>query len=126
MKFPSTSDDIITIHDDQWVAHECYITILRPKDLVLAANNIERKPGASITLTGEDLDRRIGFDSRFEPVKETRALELSPRKALKLGASLSHNDQALVEETLKGNADLIAWSATILPGVASQVAIHKL
>jgi len=30
MKFPFPSGDILTIHDDQRQAHECYIATLRP------------------------------------------------------------------------------------------------
>jgi len=96
MKFSSASGDIITIHNDQQLAHEYYIASLRPKEPTLTANNIERQSGASITLTRKDLDRRRGCDSRIELVEETNALEMSLGKALKLGVEMSSNDQALV------------------------------
>jgi len=79
MKFPSSSGDIITIHGNQRLARECYITILRPQLPILQIHNIERQPGSGLTLFGEDLDLKIRCDSRIKPVKDTKALELSPR-----------------------------------------------
>ena len=117
MKFLSASGDIITIHGDQWPARECYIASLRLKKSVLIANNIEQQPGAGPTLIGEDLDPRIGCDLRIELVEKTKTLELSTGKTLKLGASLSHNDQDLIKTTLKSNANLFAWSMADLSRV---------
>jgi len=39
VKFLSTSKDIITIHEDQRLARECYIAGLRPKEPVLTNSN---------------------------------------------------------------------------------------
>jgi len=126
MQFPSSSGDIITIHGDQRLARECYIASLRPKELVLTTNNIEREPRVGLTLIGEDLDPRIGCDSHIEPVEDTKSLELSLRRNLKLGVGLSHNDQDLIEATLKSNKDLFAWSATNLLSVDPQITVYKL
>jgi len=126
MKFSSASNDIITICDDQWLAHECYIASLRSEEPILTGNRIEQQSRASLTLNGEDRDPRIGCDSRIKPVEETKTLELSLGKALKLGASLNCSNQDLVEETLKDNVDLFAWFAIDLPDVDPQVAVHKL
>jgi len=103
MNFPSASSDIITIHGDQQLAYECCIASLWPKESVLTTNNIDRNPGAGLTLTREELDPRTGCNSRIELVEETKTLELSLGKALKLGAGLSYSYQDLVEETLKDN-----------------------
>jgi len=108
MKFQSSSRDIITIHGNQRLARECYIANLRPKEPALITNNIERHPDASLTLAGEDLDPRICCDSRIEPVKDNLPMTISPGKSLKLGAGLSHSDQALIETTLNDNTDLFA------------------
>jgi len=53
-------------------------------------------------------------------------LELSVGRNLKLGAGLSHNNQDLIETTLKNKMDLFAWSITYLLGVNSQIVVHKL
>jgi len=106
MKFPSSSEDIITIHGDQRLAHECYIASLRPKEPTMVTNNIKRHPGAGLTLADEDLDPRMCFDSRIEPVEDNQPMTISPCKSLKLGAGLSHSDQALIKITLKDNTDL--------------------
>jgi len=60
MKFPSPSSDILTIHDNQWLARECYMDSLRPRLPILQINNIERPPGSSIVLSTDDLDPRVG------------------------------------------------------------------
>jgi len=99
---------------------------LTAKELVFTANNIKQQPGVGLTLASEDLDPRIGCDSRIRPIEETKTLELSTGKTLKLGIGLSHKDQDLIETTLKNNANLFAWSAADLSSVDPQVTIHKL
>jgi len=56
MKFPSPSGDILTIHCDQSLAHECYMANLRPQLPIQQTNHIERPPGFGIAQLGEDLD----------------------------------------------------------------------
>jgi len=56
MKFPAPSGDILTIHYDQRLARECYMASLRPQLPIQQTNHIERPPGSSIALSGEDLD----------------------------------------------------------------------
>ena len=69
MKFPSPSGDILTIHYDQRLAHECYMASLRPQLPIQQTNHIERPPGSSIALSGEDLDPRVGRDVRLERLR---------------------------------------------------------
>jgi len=80
----------------------------------------------SLTLYGEVLDPRIGCDSRIEPIEDTKALELSPGRILKLGVGLQWDDHDIITPTLKDNADLFAWLAAYLPDVDPQVVVHKL
>jgi len=60
MKFPSPSGDILTIHGDQRLAHECYMASLRPQLPILQTNHIERPSDSEIALSGDDLDPKVG------------------------------------------------------------------
>jgi len=81
---------------------------------------------ASIALSGEDLDPRIGRDVRLEPVEDTSPLQLPNGHSINLGTSLNSNERATITPILINNTDLFAWSAADLPGVDTQVASHKL
>jgi len=126
MKFPAPSGDILTIHYDQCLARECYMASLQPQLPIQQTNHIERPPGSSIALSGEDLDPRIGWDVRLEPVEDTTPLELPNGHSINLGTGLNSDERATITPILINNTDLFAWSAADLPGVDPQVASHKL
>ena len=83
-------------------------------------------PGSSIVLFGEDLDPKVGCDTRIEPVDNTISLELSNGHTLNLGTGLQQEQHDILAPTLIANTDLFAWSAVDLPGVDPQIAVHKL
>jgi len=91
MKFPSPSGDILTIHDDEWLARECYMASLRPQLPILQTNHIERPPGSDIALSANDLDPKVGRDARLKLVDETIPLELPNGPILKLDTGLQHD-----------------------------------
>jgi len=126
MKFPSPSGDILTIHCDQRLACECYMASLRPKLPIQKNNHIERPPGSRIALSGDDLDPRVGWDVRLEPVEETTPLELRNGHFIKLGTSLESEERDIITPILVSNTNLFAWSTPDFPGVDPQVASHKL
>ena len=125
IKFLSSSRDIIPINDDQRLARECYYTSLRPKELAIVTN-IERHPNVGLTLAGEDLDPKICYDSRIEPVEDTQPMTIWPGKSLKLGPDLCLSNQALIEATFNDNTNLFVWSTIDLPGVDPKIVVHKL
>ena len=117
MKFPSPSDDNLTIHGDQWLARECYMASLRPLLSILQTNHIERPPGSDIALSGDDLDPRVDRDACLEPVEETIALELPNGRAIKLDTGLQPEQYDILTPTLINNTNLFAGSVADLPGV---------
>jgi len=110
MKFPSPSGDILTIHENQRLARECFMASLRPQLPILQTNHIERPPDFDIALFGDDLDPRVGRDARLEPINETIQLELPRGRTLKLGTGLQHDQREMLTPTLISNTDLFAWS----------------
>jgi len=88
MKFRSPSGDILTIHEDQWLARECYIASVCPQLPILQTNNIECPLGSDIALSGDDFDPRVGGDAGLESVDDTISLELPNGRTLKLGTGL--------------------------------------
>jgi len=126
MKFPSPSGDIVTIHSDQRLARECYMVSLRPQLPILQTNHIECPPGSDIDLFGDDLDPKVGWDARLEPVDETTPLEFPNARTIKLGTGLQPEQREILTPTLISNTDLFAWSTADLPIVDPEVASHKL
>jgi len=126
MKFPSPSGDILTIYYDQRLARECYMASLLPQLPIQQTNHIERPPGSSTALSSEDLDPRVGWDVRLEPVEETSPLELPNGHSINLGTGLNSDERAIITPILINNTDIFAWSAADLPGVDPLVASHKL
>jgi len=90
---------------------------LRPQLPIQQTNHIERPPGSSIALSGEDLDPRIGRDVRLEPVEDTTPLELPNGHSINLGTGLNSDERATITPILINNTNLFAWSAAELPGV---------
>ena len=126
MKFLSPSADILTIHCDQRLAHECYMASLRPQLPIQQTNHIEQPLGSGIALSGEDLDPRVGRDVRLEPVEETSPLELPNGRSINLGTGLNSDERAIITPILLNNTDLFAWSTADLPRVDPLMEFHKL
>jgi len=117
MKFPSPSGDILTIHYDQRLACKCYMASLRSQLPIQQTNHIERPPGSSIALSGEDLDLRVGQDVPLKPIEETSPLELPNGHSINLGTGLNSDEHAIITRILINNTDLFALLADDLPGV---------
>ena len=99
---------------------------LRPQLPIQQTNHIERPPSSGIALSSEDMDPRVGWDVRLEPVEETSPLELPNGHSINLGTSLNSDERAIITPILTNNTDLFAWSTVDLPRVDPLVASHKL
>jgi len=88
--------------------------------------NVERALGAQATLVGDDLDPKIGSNSKIEWVVETRSLELTLDKNLKVGTNFKPEEEVVIGITLKGTANLFAWSVTDLPRMDPYIVVHRL
>ena len=99
MKFPSPFGDILTVHSDQRLARKCYMASLCPQLPIQQTNHIKRPPSSGITLSGEDLDPRVGRDIRLEPVEETAPIELPNGHSINLGTTLNSDEHAIITPT---------------------------
>jgi len=61
---------------------------------------------SSVALVGNDLDPRMGCDSRIEPVGSIRSFELALDRNLRVRSKLKPEERAIIETTLKDNTDL--------------------
>lgn len=77
----------------------------------LATNNVERASWVEVALTGDDLDPRMVYNSRIEPMGSTRSFALESNHSLKVGSDLKPGEGAMIETILRENADLFAWTA---------------
>jgi len=126
MKFPSPQGDIITVHGDQRAASECYMASLKLPHPPMITHNIEQSPARTV-LAGADLDPRINSEAQVEPMGDTRQLPLTHQdRFLQIGTSLPNREESHIEQVLRQNVDLFAWSAADLLGVHPKVASHKL
>ena len=92
----------------------------------LTTNNVE-KTQTAIAIQAEDLDPRLNNEARIEPVGETKPLPLGqPNHFLQIGTTMESAGEEAIENTLKKNADLFAWTTADLPGVDPRIATHKL
>jgi len=151
MQFPSAVGDIVTIHVDQKIAHECYVAGLK----VERTNRIYRasphgrstgRKGCSLGSRGStrdqsqetksqrrehmivlvDLDPRLNED-HIEPSKDVCPLPLHDEEhATHIGTSLKPINDKLASQTLIDNVDLFAWTTSYMPGGSPNIITHRL
>jgi len=73
---------------------------LRPQLPILQTNHIEWPSGFEIALSSDDLDPRVGWDARLEPVEETIPLELPNGRSIKLRTGLQLEQRDILTPTL--------------------------
>lgn len=64
MKFPSSSHDIIAVHEDQTTTYEFYIASLRLPIPHVSINNVEKESMVGMIIEGKNLDPIVGSDAR--------------------------------------------------------------
>jgi len=126
MKFLSSLGDIMTVHGDHKKSRECYIASLQLPIAQLSAYNIERASVIGATIEGEDLDPRVGNIIRIQLVGETNLFPLQEGQGLRIGITISGEEEKCVRQVLIDNVDLFAWTVVDLPGVNPRVDSQRL
>ncbi|XP_057724061.1 uncharacterized protein LOC130940023 [Arachis stenosperma] len=125
VKFPVQDNLIATIHGDLQEARQCYNMSLKPLKKIgrSQVNSIKSEP-----ITSAELDPRADFEDRPMPNEELTKITLGndPMKFTFVGTSMSSEDKKSLENFLRENADLFAWTSADMLGIDPSVITHKL
>ncbi|XP_071912192.1 uncharacterized protein [Coffea arabica] len=116
MKFP-TSDGVAEVLGDPEVARACYIATLKGKEK-LVAQTICLESWEPLE-RGERLETDEGLAEL--PVQPDR-----PEHTVKVGAGLGEQIRSSLESLLEEYAEIFAWSADDMPGIPTELAVHRL
>nr|XP_027088503.1 uncharacterized protein LOC113709849 [Coffea arabica] len=116
MKFP-TSDGVAEVLGDPEVARACYIATLKGKEK-LVAQTICLESWEPLE-KGERLETDEGLAEL--PVQPDR-----PERTVKVGAGLGELIRSSLESLLEEYAEIFAWSADDMPGIPTELAVHRL
>ncbi|GAV72701.1 hypothetical protein CFOL_v3_16189 [Cephalotus follicularis] len=116
MKFP-TRFGVGEVRGDQEVARRCYKTVIsdKGKGKVLPIANVEIRG---------DVD-----PERPQPVEDVLQVlieEGNAERVLQVGSQLGEAEKGELITFLRDNKDVFAWSAEEVPGISSEVMVHKL
>ncbi|XP_071911752.1 uncharacterized protein [Coffea arabica] len=116
MKFP-TPAGVAEVLGDPEVARACYIVTLKGKEK-LVAQTAYLKPWEPVEKE-EKLETDEGLIEL--PIRPER-----PDRVVRTGSGLSEQTRRALESLLKEYAEIFAWSADDMPGIPSELAVHKL
>ena len=133
MKFPSKTEDILTVHVDQKEARECYVECLW---MELIRNDISPKRKSSRkdhsprevlmmsvkpTVALVNLDPRATED-RLEAREELRRVPLlNEEHNTTVGTTMEASEVEIMHAALKKNVDMFAWTSTDMPEVSPNI-----
>ncbi|XP_077217904.1 uncharacterized protein LOC143852408 [Tasmannia lanceolata] len=117
IKFP-TKAGVREVRGDQERARNCYADYTK----------VVKKAKESLQIAGTD-PRSENYQMRGEPVEELTQVPLfgeDDERAIQIGSLLIGKNRTNLVNFLKTNADVFAWSALDMPGISTDVAVHRL
>ncbi|GAV86329.1 hypothetical protein CFOL_v3_29760, partial [Cephalotus follicularis] len=116
MKFP-TRFGVGEVRGDQEVARRCYKTAIsdKGKGKVLPIANVELRGDVE--------------PERLQPVEDVLQVPIedgNAERVLQVGSQLGEAEKGELITFLRDNKDVFAWSAEEVPGISSEVMVHKL
>ncbi|XP_057443797.1 uncharacterized protein LOC130735944 [Lotus japonicus] len=124
VKYPTCNGKIEVLRVDQEAARECYAQSLAlyGKKAAKESHRItEISPHEDFNLDPCDDSEEL----RPQPAEDTKSIQVAGR-ALKIGSTLSIEQEDRLIELLKNNLDLFAWTIKDVPGIDPKVISHKL
>ncbi|XP_057417975.1 uncharacterized protein LOC130712123 [Lotus japonicus] len=124
VKYPACNGNVGILRVDQEAARACYAQSLElyGKKAAKEAHRVtEIFPHENFNLDPRDDLEEL----RPQPAEETKSIYLSGR-ALKIGSTLSKEQEDRLVELLKNNLDLFAWTIKDVPGIEPNVISHHL
>nr|XP_027076063.1 uncharacterized protein LOC113699918 [Coffea arabica] len=116
MKFP-TPDGVAEVLGDPEVARACYIATLKGKEKLVAQTTC-LEPWEPLE-KGERLETDEGLTEL--PVRLDQ-----PERTVKVGTCLGDSIRDSLQSLLEEYAEIFAWSADDMPGVPTELAVHRL
>nr|XP_027102744.1 uncharacterized protein LOC113723988 [Coffea arabica] len=116
MKFP-TPDGVAEVLGDPEVARACYIATLKGKEKLVAQTTC-LEPWEPLE-KGERLETDEGLTEL--PVRLDQ-----PEPTVKVGTCLGDSIRDSLQSLLEEYAEIFAWSADDMPGVPTELAVHRL
>lgn len=125
MKFPSSKGKVITVHDDQRTARECYVASLKVEPIKPERERRVNMISRSVDL---DLDPRLHDEDRARPSGQLKTFRLGngEKQVSSLGTDLRAEEKIELTSLVQKNSDLFIWSATDMPGIDPDFHCHKL
>ncbi|GKV19151.1 hypothetical protein SLEP1_g29444 [Rubroshorea leprosula] len=132
MKFP-TPQGVGVLKGNQRMARACYQDTFKKVELAVAPGGFESsrptQPGQQ-TMSISDLEHRPeGVEQKAEPVEPIETVPLNPdvpERTVKIGTKLTEEERAELLEFLRVNQDVFAWTTDEMPGIPTELTVHKL
>ncbi|GKV53120.1 hypothetical protein SLEP1_g59664, partial [Rubroshorea leprosula] len=87
------------------------------------------QPGQQ-TMSISDIEHRPeGVEQKAEPVEPVETVPLNPdvpERTVKIGTKLTEEERAELLEFLRVNQDVFAWTTDEMPGIPTELTVHKL
>ncbi|XP_020201791.1 uncharacterized protein LOC109787663 [Cajanus cajan] len=120
VKYPLPNGDVGVLKVDQEVARKCY------KDSLKARRRLYTAP-AEKHIHSVELDPRMGqFDHRPAPAEDVKEMEVMEGRNVKIGTSLTPEDEERLVKVLKENVSAFPWHSSDMPGIDPDFLCHKL
>ncbi|XP_020209685.1 uncharacterized protein LOC109794654, partial [Cajanus cajan] len=120
VKYPLPSGAVGVLKVDQEVARKCYGDSLKARRR-LYTKRVERE------VHSVELDPRMGqFDHRPAPAEDVKEVEVMEGRNVKIGTSLTPEDEEKLVTILKDNVSAFAWHSSDMPGIDPNFLCHKL
>ena len=128
----STSTGIRYIKVDQAMARQCHIQSIHLSNQVIPdPKKVTTRDILAIKCDGskirvDDLDPRENYP-KSELVEQTKEIEISGKgRTTQIGTLFDNNQKKEMEQFLRDNSDVFAWSAVEMPGISPSVICHSL
>ncbi|XP_020234170.1 uncharacterized protein LOC109814212 [Cajanus cajan] len=120
VKYPLPNGDVGVLKVDQEIARKCYADSLK------ARRRLYTTP-AEKHIHSIELDPRMGqFDHRPAPAEDVKEVAMMEGKTVKIGTSLTPENEERLVKVLKENASAFAWHSSVMLGIDPDFLCHKL
>ncbi|GKV43001.1 hypothetical protein SLEP1_g50348 [Rubroshorea leprosula] len=132
MKFP-TPQGVGVLKGNQRMARACYQDTFKKVELAVAPRSSESsrltQPGQRTMSISDIKHRPEGVEQKAEPIEPIETVPLNPdvpERTVKIGTKLTEEERTELLEFLRVNQDVFAWTTDEMPGIPTELTVHKL